>query len=54
MSWRTVVIQTHSKLSYKDGYMIVKGESMNMVHLSEIGTLVVKFNKCIYYCGTYL
>lgn len=41
MSWRTVVIQTHSKLSYKDGYMIVKGENMNMVHLSEIGTLVV-------------
>lgn len=41
MSWRTVVVQTHSKLSYKDGYMIVKGENMNMVHLSEIGTLVV-------------
>ena len=39
MSWRTVVVQTHSKLSYKDGYMIVKGENMNMVHLSEIGTL---------------
>ena len=41
LSWRTVVIKTHAKISYKNGYMIVRGEDVKMVHLSEIGTVIV-------------
>nr|WP_307992762.1 type II CRISPR-associated endonuclease Cas1 [uncultured Niameybacter sp.] len=41
MSWRTVVITNHVKLSYKNGYMVIKGTENNLVHLSEIGTLLV-------------
>lgn len=41
MSWRIVIVQSHCKLSYKNNYMIVRGEELHMVHLSEIGTLVL-------------
>lgn len=41
MSFRTVVISNKCKLSYKNNYMIVRNENLNMVHLSEINTLVI-------------
>ncbi|MBZ9607276.1 type II CRISPR-associated endonuclease Cas1 [Clostridium estertheticum] len=41
MSWRTVVISNKSKLTYKNNYLIVRSEEINMVHLSEINTLVI-------------
>lgn len=41
MSWRTIVVQSHAKLSYKNGYMIVWGEDVKMVHLSEINTVII-------------
>ncbi|MBU3193413.1 type II CRISPR-associated endonuclease Cas1 [Clostridium algidicarnis] len=41
MSWRTVVISKKSKLTYKNNYLIVRNEQVNMVHLSEINTLVI-------------
>ncbi|MEG1142106.1 MAG: type II CRISPR-associated endonuclease Cas1 [Clostridia bacterium] len=41
MSWRTVVISNKSKLTYKNNYLIVRNEEINMVHLSEINTLVI-------------
>lgn len=42
MSWRTVVVTGHSKLEYKMGYLICRGETLKKVHLSEVGTLIVE------------
>lgn len=41
MSWRTVVITKHCKLSYKNGYMVVRGEEVSLIHLSELRMLLV-------------
>ncbi len=41
MSWRTVVIKSHAKISYKNEYMIVRGDDVKMVHLSEIHTVII-------------
>lgn len=41
MSWRTVVISNKSKLTYKNNYLIVRNEEINMIHLSEINTIVL-------------
>lgn len=41
MSWRTIVITNQAKLSYKNGYMIVRGEDVSMIHLSEINTVLI-------------
>ena len=41
MSWRTVVITNRCKLSYKNNYLIIKNEELQMIHLSEIYCLVV-------------
>lgn len=40
MSWRTVIVSKKAKASYKDGYMIVKGEEENVIHISEISTVI--------------
>lgn len=44
MSFRTVVISNKCKLSYKNNYMLIKNENLNMVHLSEINTVVIDTN----------
>ena len=41
MSWRTVVIKSHAKISYKNEYMVVRGDEVKMVHLSEIHTVII-------------
>lgn len=41
MSWRTVVISSKCKLSYKNNYLVVRSDEVNMIHLSEINTLVI-------------
>lgn len=42
MSFRTVVISSKAKLSYKNDYLLVKtDESMKSVHISEIDTVVI-------------
>ena len=42
MSFRTVVISKHSKLSYKNRYLLVKNEIDEVyIHLSEIDTIIV-------------
>lgn len=41
MSWRTVVITNRCKLSYKNNYLIIRNEDNNMMHLSEIGIIIV-------------
>lgn len=42
MSFRTVLITQKSKLSYKDNFLVIQGETVNMVHLSEIHTIIVE------------
>ncbi len=42
MSFRTIVISSKSKLTYKDGFLIIRGLDTNTVHLSEINTLVIE------------
>ena len=42
MGFRTVVIQSPCKLSYKDGFLIVRGDEVRTIHISEIHTLIVE------------
>ena len=42
MSFRTVLITQKSKLSYKDDFLVIYGETVNMVHLSEIHTIIIE------------
>lgn len=42
MGFRTVVIRSPGKLSYKDGFLIVRGDEVNLIHLSEIHSLVIE------------
>ena len=41
MSFRTVVISNRCKLTYKNGYMVVRSDELTMIHLSEIYALVI-------------
>lgn len=41
MTWRSVVVTKKCKLSYKNGYLIVRDSQIEMIHLSEINTIVV-------------
>ncbi|MEG0129048.1 type II CRISPR-associated endonuclease Cas1 [Clostridium sp.] len=41
MSWRTLVISSKCKLSYKNNYLIVRNDDVKMIHLSEVNTLVI-------------
>ena len=42
MSWRTVIISNQSKLDYKMGFMVVRGEITRRVSLEEIAVLVIE------------
>ena len=43
MSWRTVVIKNHCKLSYKNNHLIYKTvKDTQLIHLSEIGILLLE------------
>ncbi|MBF6625563.1 type II CRISPR-associated endonuclease Cas1 [Tuanshanicoccus lijuaniae] len=43
MGWRTVVVNTHSKLSYKNNHLIFKDAfQTEMIHLSEIDVLLLE------------
>lgn len=39
--FRTVVIQHPCKLTYKDGFLIIRGDEVRTVHLSELHTLIL-------------
>lgn len=41
MTWRTVVIESSCKLSYKNDYLIIRNEDVRMIHLSEINTIII-------------
>ena len=43
MGWRTVIVNTHSKLTYKSNHLIFKDASRTeMIHLSEIDILLLE------------
>ena len=42
MSWRTVVISSRAKLDFKMNYLVVRGDSVKKVHLSEISLLLIE------------
>lgn len=42
MSWRVVVVSGYSKLEYKLGYLVCRGEETKKVFIGEIGTLIVE------------
>lgn len=41
MTWRTIVIENACKLTYKNDYLLIRNEEVKMIHLSEIGTLII-------------
>ena len=42
MGWRTLVINKNCKLSYKNGYLIVRSEDLKMIHLSELNIIIIE------------
>ena len=42
MGWRTIVVNKNCKLSYKNDYLIIRSEKLQMIHLSEINTIIVE------------
>ena len=42
MSWRTVIIESKAKLSYKNDHLVIRAEDVHMVHLSEIAVVLVE------------
>lgn len=43
MGWRTVVVNSHSKLSYKNQHLVSKSAyQQEMIHLSEIDVLILE------------
>lgn len=43
MGWRTVIVNTHSKLSYKNNHLIFKDASRTeLIHLSEVNILLLE------------
>ncbi len=50
MSWRTVIISNQSKLDYKMGYLVVRGEETKRISVDEISTLVIE-NPAVSFTG---
>lgn len=42
MTWRTVLITSTSKLDLKLNYLIIRGEELRRIHLSEIAVLILE------------
>ncbi len=42
MGWRTVVVNKNCKLSYKNDYLVIRSETLQMIHLSEINLIIVE------------
>lgn len=41
MSWRTVIIDSLCKISYKNDYLYIKKEDVQTIHLTEIGLIII-------------
>lgn len=42
MSWRTIVVNSRSKLDLRLNHMVVRGEKTTNIHLSEISVLIIE------------
>ncbi len=42
MGWRTVIVSKNCKLSYKNDYLIIRSDSLKMIHLSEINMIIIE------------
>lgn len=42
MGWRTIVVTKNCKLSYKNDYLIIRSETLQMIHLSEINLIIIE------------
>lgn len=42
MGWRTVVVSKNCKLSYKNDFLIIRSDELQMIHLSEINTIIIE------------
>ena len=42
MGWRTIVVNKNCKLSYKNDYLIIRSENLQMIHLSEINLIIIE------------
>lgn len=42
MSWRTIVVSSSAKLDYQLGYLVVRAEATNKIHIGEIHTLIIE------------
>jgi len=50
MGWRTVIVDSRCKLSYKNGYLLLKKENDVLFHLSEIDLLVIATTQVSFTC----
>lgn len=42
MGWRTIVVNKNCKLSYKNDYLVIRSENLQMIHLSEINLIIIE------------
>lgn len=42
MGWRTVVVRKNCKLTFKNDYLVIRTDDLQMIHLSEINTIIVE------------
>ena len=47
MGWRSVVIESPCRLSYKNEHMLIRGEKDISVYIPEIDTLLVATTQCV-------
>ncbi len=50
MGWRIVIVDSSCKISYKNGYVVLKKERDSMMHISEIDVLVVATVQVTFTC----
>ena len=42
MNWRTIIVRKQCKLTYKDGYLVIRNDNVQMIHLSEIKSIIIE------------
>ncbi len=42
MGWRTIVVNKNCKLSYKNEYLVIRSETLETIHLSEINIIIIE------------
>lgn len=42
MGWRTIIVRKNCKLTFKNDYLVIRTDELQMIHLSEINTIIVE------------